>query len=248
MVFTLQSNKTYTHSGNTSSRAFLLGQNLNEGKKLIICDTPIEAKNFAKILGFSTHSPVFFLEDTSSVVDFTCRENGWFIVTKDIFEVNVRWKYHIQKHALHLQRNDERGPEKTITELIDAGYIHSPHLSKPGSYKKEGDTLSIRTPFDDTIVALSFFDTILDEILLFDANGQFIGKKEEYFFPHLTDNQTFDTLGTLAPETSEIFSFLQNTHVIFIDLDFWEPLENVSNLCQKPIIFSGNPRDNSVSI
>lgn len=248
MLFQLQHNTTYTHSGNTSSRAFLLGENLGDGKNLIICDTSTEAKNFAKILGFHTRSPISFLEDISSVVNFTCRENGWFITTKDIFEANIRWKYSVQKHTFSVQRNDEMGPEKLVNTLIDAGYTHSPNLSRPGSYKKEGDTLSIRTPFDEKIVALSFFDTILDEILLFDLDGQFMTKKEGYIFTHLTDNRKLDNIGALGPETSEIFLFLQNTTVIFVDLDFWDPLERVSNLCQKPIIFSGNPQDGSVNI
>ncbi|EKD30564.1 MAG: Transcription-repair coupling factor, partial [uncultured bacterium (gcode 4)] len=248
MLFQLQYHTTYTHSGNTSSRAFLLGENFSTGKNLIVCDTQKEAEYFAKILSFSTQSKVSLLENVSSVVDFTCQDIGWFVTTKDLFEANIRWKYHIQKHTLHVQRNDEIGPEKLVNALIDAGYSHSPHLSKPGSYKKEGDTLSIRTPFDEKIVALSFFDTVLDEILLFDLSGQFMTKKEGYSFAYLTDNQKLHERGSIDPETSEIFFFLQNTTTIFIDLDFYDPLERVSNLCQKPIIFSGNPKDNSINI
>lgn len=170
------------------------------------------------------------------------------MTTKEIFELAVRWKYHIQKYTLSLKKNDDIAPDVCITALIDAGYIHSSHLSKPGSYKKDGDTISMRTLFDEKIVSLSFFDTVIDEILLFDMNGQFIEKRDEYFFVHPNDDQAFSEEKTSDPESSDIFHFLRDTNIIFVDLDFWDPIESVSNLCQNPIVFSGNPKNKSISI
>ena len=170
------------------------------------------------------------------------------MATKDLFKANVRWEYTLKKHSLQLKRNEEIEPDVLITRLIETGYTHSPHLSKPGSYKKDGENISIRTPFHERIVTVSFFDTILDEILLFDINGHHIANKDIYILPDLSYNQAFEEFIKIPPTTSGIFTFLQNTNVIFFDLDFWEPLIDVSKKCQKSIIFSNNSQTESISI
>src|ERR1035437_9998935 len=115
----------------------------------------------------------------------------------------------------------EIAPEKCFTNLIDLGYTHSIHLSKPGSYKKDGDTISIRLPFEETTVVLSFFDTIIDEILIFDIHGQFLCKKETVFLPSILDITSVNEVETREiSQNMELFSLLQNTEVIFMDLDF----------------------------
>lgn len=119
MLVLLTSHITYTASGNSFSRAFLLGENFKNEKNLLVFDTRKEAEAFAKILSFVTKeyvSPVF---DLAHAVDFFGRENGWFITTKELFEVAINWKYHIQKNTLLFERNEDRSPEKYITDLID---------------------------------------------------------------------------------------------------------------------------------
>lgn len=180
MLFPFKQNTTYINSGNSFSRAFLLEENFKSGKNLLVFDTKKEAETFAKILSFITKehtSPVF---DLAHTVDFFEKENGWFITTKELFEASINWKYHTEKNTLTLERNMDISPEKCITDLIDAGYMHSAYLAKPGTYKKDGDTLSIRLPFEEKVITLSFFDTIIDEILVFDIHGQFLSKKDIY--------------------------------------------------------------------
>lgn len=183
------------------------------------------------------------------MTDFFSHDRGWFVVTKELFEASINWKYHVQKNTLRFERNMDRTPEICITNLIDAGYVHSPHLSKPGSYKKEGDTLSIRTFFDEQVVALNFFDTIIDEILVFDTHGSFLFKKDSISLSSIADNREVETVETRdISENGELFHFLENTQVIFIDLDFWEPLEKLAKTCQKSIIFAGSTAKKSIDI
>lgn len=249
MIFPLLPQSIYTHSGNSFSRAFLLEENFKGGKNLIIFDTRKEAESFAKILSFRTKEPFFSIFTLPQATDFLSREQGWFITTKELFEVEINWKYHIQKNSIYLERNEEISPDVCIDNLVNSGYTHSPHISKPGSYKKDGDTLSIRFPFEEKIITLSFFDTIIDEILTFDIHGQFLSKNEHISLPSLIDTRSVEEVETRDVSLNkELFSFLQNSQVIFIDLDFWEPLYEVSIICQKAVIFAGSTPRKSIDI
>lgn len=185
MIFPLTQNTTYIHSGNSFSRAFLLEENFRGGKNLLVFDTKKEAEIFSKVLAFVAAEKIISVFELSSVIDFFDREKGWFVTTKELFEIAINWRHHREKNTLPLERNMDIVPEKCITQLIDAGYTHSAYLSKPGSYKKDGDTLSIRPPFEEKVIALSFFDTVVDEILVFDTHGQFLSKKDQVILPSL---------------------------------------------------------------
>lgn len=130
MLFSFRQNTTYIASGNSFSRAFLLGENFKDGKNLLVFDTKKEAETFAKILAFMTEGSVFPVFDLAHTVDFFGRETGWFITTKELFEAGINWKYYTKKNTLIFKRNDEVSPEKCITALIDSGYTHSAYLAK----------------------------------------------------------------------------------------------------------------------
>jgi len=170
MIFPLKLNTTYINSGNSFSRAFLLEENFRGGKNLLVFDTKKEMESFSKILAFVSQEPISSIINLVQVVDFFGRENGWFVTTKDFFETNINWIHHVRKNSLFLDRNKNIAPEACITSLIDSGYVHSVHLTKPGTYKKDGDTISIRPSSEDIVIALNFFDTIIDEILIFDTH------------------------------------------------------------------------------
>lgn len=248
-MFLISNHQTYINSGNSFSRAFLLDENFRGGKNLLVFDTKKEAEAFAKILAFFIKEPMIPAFHLAQVVDFFGRESGWFITTKELFEVAINWKYHVQKNTLRLERNGEISPDTCVTNFVDSGYTHSPYLSKPGTYKKDGDTLSIRLPFEEKVVALSFFDTIIDEILVFDTHGQFLSKKDEVSLPVLFDQKALEEIESREVSLNkELSAYLGNTQVIFINLDFWEPLTQVAKLCQKVVIFAGSTTEKSVNI
>ncbi|MDD5197901.1 MAG: CarD family transcriptional regulator [Candidatus Gracilibacteria bacterium] len=249
MLFPFSSHATYINSGNSFSRAFLLEENFKNGKNLLVFDTKKEAEAFAKILSFVIKEPVSSVFDLARTIDFFHRENGWFITTKELFEVAINWRYHAQKNTIVFERNMEISPEKCIIDLIDSGYIHSLHLSKAGSYKKDGDALSIRLPFEEKVVVLSFFDTVIDEILVFDIHGQFLFKKDTIQLSSIIDKRAFEEVETREISlNSELSFFLKNIQIVFMDLDFWEPLQEVSKMCQKSIIFAGSTPGKSIDI
>ncbi len=192
MLFGFNQHTTYINSGNSFSRAFLLEENFKTGKNLIVFDTKKEAESFSKILSFVTENTVFPVFDLACSVDFFGRESGWFVTTKELFETSINWKYHTQKNTLPFERNMDITIDSLIKTLIDVGYNHSAYLAKPGSYKKDGDTVSIRLPFEEKVIALNFFDTLIDEILVFDTHGQFLYKKDNIKLPILSDRRSFE--------------------------------------------------------
>jgi hypothetical protein len=96
---------------------------------------------------------------------------------------------------------------------------------------------------------LSFFDTIIDEILIFDTHGQFLTKKENISLSSIIDKRIVEEVEKRTTlENKELFSFLLDTQIIFMDLDFWDALGEVANDCRNSIIFCGSTTDISVDI
>ena len=249
MLFELINNSVHTNSGNSFSRAFLLAENYKNKKNLLVFDTKKEMESFSKILAFVSQETISPIINLVQVVDFFGRENGWFVTTKDLFEANINWIHHVRKNSLLLDRNKDIAPEACVTSLIDSGYVHSVHLTKPGTYKKDGDTISIRPSSEDIVIALSFFDTIIDEILIFDTHGQFLTKKESILLSSTIDKRPVEEVEKRTTiENKELFSFLLDTQIIFMDLDFWDTLGEVSNDCRNFIIFCGSTTDIPVDI
>jgi transcription-repair coupling factor (superfamily II helicase) len=96
---------------------------------------------------------------------------------------------------------------------------------------------------------LSFFDSIIDEILIFDIHGQFLYKKESLYLSSLLDTRGVEEVENRdILRNQEFFSFLGKTEVIFIDLDFWGPLQEVSKMCLNSIVFTRNNTSDAIDI
>lgn len=249
MLFELANNTIYINSGNSFSRAFLLGENFPDGKNLLVFDTKKEAERFAKILAFVVKAPIVPVFELPEAVDFFLREKGWFVTVKELFELDINWGYHTKKNTFGFEIGMELSPDSCITGLIDAGYVHSPHLSRPGSYKKDGDTISVRLPFQERVVTVSFFDTVVDGILIFDTAGQLLGEKKSLSLVLLSDMRTFEDVKTRnVLHNTELFPLLRETQTVFVNLDFWEALPVVAKLCQKYVTLAGTPSGESIDI
>ena len=120
MLFPLLPQSIHTNSGNSFSRAFLFEENFKGGKNLLIFDTRKEAESFAKILALTTKEPIFFVFSLPQVIDFFSRENGWFVTTKELFEMAINSKYYVQKNSILLERNEEVSPDISIDNLINS--------------------------------------------------------------------------------------------------------------------------------
>lgn len=237
----IELNTTYTHSGNALSRAFLVA-GLPAGKKCLVFDNQADLRIFAKTLAFVTGQEATLISDTASLLHFLSSQDGYFLTTREIFTLRANIDYLEKKYTLPLSRKSELSIEDLIKTLIDFGYTHSPHLSKPGSYKKDGDTISIRSAFASDVYSLSFFDTALDEILLFDTVGNYRAKHDAYTLVSLTDNTPFESLQEgKTPEIPVLCPYLADTVTVCIDLDFFDGLDQVARHCPNCIVFSGNP-------
>jgi hypothetical protein len=131
----------------------LLGGELQEWENLLVFDTK-RSGGIRKNLLFCDQrkrSPVF---DLAHAIDFFGRENGWFITTKELFEIAVNWKYHA-KNTFVFERNMEIPPKNASRILsIQDMFIRCISPNREATRK----TLSIRLPLEEKCV-LSFFDT-----------------------------------------------------------------------------------------
>lgn len=74
-------------------------------------------------------------------------------------------------------------------------------------------------------------------------------KKESILLSSIIDKRPVEEIEKRTTiENKELFSFLLDTQIIFIDLDFWDALGEVSNDCRNSIVFCGSTTDISVDI
>ena len=74
-------------------------------------------------------------------------------------------------------------------------------------------------------------------------------KKESILLSSIIDKRPVEEVEKRPTlENKELFSFLLDTQIIFMDLDFWDPLGPVSNDCRNSIIFCGSTTNTSVDI
>lgn len=65
--------------------------------------------------------------------------------------------YDYKRLSVSASVNDKKSQDEVIRALIDADYLFDRLLENPGTYKAEGDSLTIRSYYDDEVVTLGFF-------------------------------------------------------------------------------------------
>lgn len=139
----------YTHSGNMFSRAFFIARGLPEGKKIVVFDTEREVSAFMKIYPFVSGSEARRVDSLVSLLGLVTAQDGCFVTTTALLDHPIDVGYLRGIHTKTLSRNMELSMDDLVNLLIEFEYTHSPHLSKPGTYRKDGDIVSIRSIADD---------------------------------------------------------------------------------------------------
>ena len=108
--------------------------------------------------------------------------SGVFLSTKELFSWDMPDEYQYEKRKLHISTGAHLPKDECIKSLIENRYHFDQYLEKPGTYKAEGDAVTLRTLFDDRIVTISFFGNEVDGLFLFDSTTGEIRKS----LSHLT--------------------------------------------------------------
>lgn len=95
---------------------------------------------------------------------------GFFCGTTGIFDAQPRYEYLRTVSTLFLRRGDVLPSRKLVERLMELGYEHSPHLSRPHTYSIQGSEAKIRD--GRRILNLSYFDDEIDDLLIGDETGE----------------------------------------------------------------------------
>lgn len=131
--------------------------NFSSEKRAVIFENDAELRAFRKIYESISCSQAYTIEKPEDIAGLIFAKEGVFLSTKDIFESKVIDLYEYNKRTLHIQINDKKSQDSVINTLMDGGYIFDKNIEKSGTYKAEGDTLTIRTFYDDRVITLGFF-------------------------------------------------------------------------------------------
>ncbi|MDD3119867.1 MAG: CarD family transcriptional regulator [Candidatus Gracilibacteria bacterium] len=228
----LQKNTHYINSGNSFSQSYLIGNNFKKEKKLIIFDNDEKLLNFSKIYSFLIKDEdIFELKDEFSYMSFLNAKSGTFLVNYDLFYSEFPSEYEISKNSLCLKKGENSKIEEVIKKLVDFSYKYSDFLVE-GSYKKDGDILSIKPFSSKNFYKISFFGDEVEEILEVDENFKIIGGENELIF--FNANKSSDFLSQKRKENINA-DFLKNINCLtfVIELDFVDDfkifIENLKN-------------------
>lgn len=230
----LKLNTIYTHSGNLFSRAFLVRDGVDVQKKVIIFDSDAELRVFQRCYDAVADQASVFIKTASNTPELFFSTRWTFLVSKDILLGSTPDFYQYTKKKITIIGWQKISKDDLVKLLIDAEYSFDKHLEKSGVYKAEGDTVTIRTFYDDTVLTISFFGNEIDGIFEFDSvSGEIKKQLKEatlygYFWERLLQNNSLEV----------IFQKIHPACVVFSSLDFWENLSEAKKYTESYIDFS----------
>ncbi len=159
---------TYSHSLCPTARLFLLKEYFDEISTYVIITDKKEDRELLMTFGDRHFKQKLVFIDRLEKL-WSLKKSGYiYIIHPHLLELQGTKEY-IQKHtSIEFSRGDILSMESLIESLINAGYDHKDYLDESGTYKKEGNLVTITHPFEDEIIQVEYFDTEIDSIVISD--------------------------------------------------------------------------------
>lgn len=162
----------------------------------------------AQLLSASPELLLQRLAALDMIVNGVKRKKIWLIthvaaITRPIVSRTIFAEY---SRTLTLGTEVER--EALIQYLIQVGYERVPVVSKPGEFAIRGDVVDIFSPNYDEPLRLSFFDTELEYIFVFDTQNQLTKNR-------LSTVTILPLSDQFMKEQTSILSYFDHYHLIF---------------------------------
>ena len=216
-------NTSYTNTGNFFSKSLILKENLEKKKNmLLIVEKESDKKMYEKVF---SHLSVGY-KSVETIWDLIALQNepqGIYVIEIDHLFEHVVDKKLIKKNALSIHTWDTITQEEYLKSLSDIGYEFHEY-EKPGSYKKQWDTIHIYDFDGITTYKISFWWNQVDEI-----HREVSRKSKKIPKLHL-----WWTLSIFSETSSEntLFSILKDEN-IFTVLDGIEFHSEYQDMCKK---------------
>ncbi|MCP4523262.1 MAG: DEAD/DEAH box helicase, partial [Candidatus Gracilibacteria bacterium] len=163
----IENKKHYINSGNIFSKTKLLNDYIskNPGPVLIFVSEEEKIPAYEKISKF-VGCGIEKLENYSQLVEYTYNTQGYFISDLSFFEKVFPYNTYEQKnHVITLEKGAQTHIDDITQQLHDFGYTHS-KLSSKSCFSVQGDTLSLINYSGNREYRISFWDNIIEDILI----------------------------------------------------------------------------------
>lgn len=211
---------SYLHTGNFFSRGLILKENSNLFPLLIV-ESPQSIQLYKKIFE-ALELPYYELLTEHDYIDCFCNQNTSYIISLErLRNVNL---YELEcSLSLVLEKNKTLEIQKAIEKLASFWYVFSEYGIN-GSYKKQGDILSIRSFSGNSQYTISFWGDTIESI-------------EEKIYKHQIPVKSFQKekvyIGGNKPyvanKGNSFFEVVQTTKkfVIFDNIELYEHYETL---------------------
>jgi len=165
----LEVNKNYINSWNIFSKLLLikrLSKNNTQilNGSIVIVQNEKDVQNYIKISNF-LNIKICKIENISELVDLTYNQLWTYIVSSDIFELELPDRNHLEKKfIIQIKKGEPISPEDITKQLNEFWYKYSEHGTK-SSFKVNWDILSLTSSTWETEFKISFWWNTIEEIL-----------------------------------------------------------------------------------
>lgn len=206
-------------------------------------DDQASARHFAGIRAYvenldspemagSERTPPTFVCDDAGLFDFACANRGEFVSTYAIFEKGRFSSYLLSKKSFRVSVGDRLDEKAFVSKLLSFLYAFQEYSADPWTYRREGDSVTVRTSRERVIV--SFFDSEVDAVSVAPLEGGKPVSVGTFVFPDRNPGNRFSD----APSEVDA-AVAEGVLTFFHDPDFAPNFPEIRNSLADCVTFWG---------
>lgn len=177
-------------------------------------------------------TPPTFVSDDAGLFDFACAARGEFVSTYAIFEKGRFSPYLLSKKSFRVSVGDRLDEKTFVSKLLSFLYAFQEYCADPWTYRREGDSVTVRTSRERVIV--SFFDSEVDAVSVAPLEGGKPASVGTFVFPDRNPGNRFSD----APSQVDA-AIADGALTFFHDPDFAPNFPEIRNSLTSCVTFWG---------
>lgn len=176
--------------------------------------------------------PPTLVSDDAGLFDFACANRGEFVATYAIFEKSRFSPYLLSKKSFRISVGDRLDEKSFVSKLLSFLYAFQEYSADPWTYRREGDSVTVRTSRERVIV--SFFDSEVDAVSVTPLEGGKPSSVGTFVFPDRNPGNRFSD----APSQVDA-AIADGALTFFHDPDFAPNFPEIRNSLANCVTFWG---------
>ena len=232
-------------AGNAFSRVlFVLENGQDEAKTVYVVPGEDEAAAALRYFRALADAPAAKLETAADFYAYLAAPRGIWVATAEIFFKAVPTDREIAQRVAFVKPGDVLGRDALIGRLADAGYRFS-RDGAPGTYRADGDTVTVWPNFGDRGWRVAFFDDAVEAVMSFPAQDELdLSQEKRLALPAQADVPAWEA----ADFSTDLCRHLADARVWLSGLDFFEELPRVQSSLARWTRLADVPDPSSVDL